>query len=758
MKHGFMQALKQAVATGQMPDPSQPAANPLREQLEASLAAAQQPVQLTQGQAVRTVPTAPAAGAPRPVTQGRRTTPPRRGVSGGGAAAQQQQQQQPASRRVGTIDEVLGLDGAVLPQPARGGDSRSDSQTLASPPMDRCSLCEGSGILQVQATGKRVLCGKCGGAGQVARKDTTAKERFLDSLRRESLAPTGTEMLGMLGRSTEAAVEAALAREVDVPLPLVAEEFAEPATDHEVLDWVEHFDDSAEGPIRFPGSIAESNQGPDARYRPWMDRCLVLAAEAAAEDNGSLPAEARLPASGTPAAPLTYDLPTTCDEFPLYAYVAGPAGTGKTWWAKALVASDPAAMVLAATTGIAAVNLGEGTTINALLKYYDLASLRDAFTGGWLEGQFKRLRRIGLKRIIIDEVSMLDGDQLTILCRALDNVNQDRVTGQTDPANDDPEMGLILVGDFAQLSPVPGKNDQGKNRPVIFAFESPEWERFAKGTYKLQTIRRQADRAFIEGLLAVRRGDPVAALEVFGPILQQTTEEHFPGTTILAKNDAVEKFNQLRLDKVPGERVQWQSRRWGKLRSEWGGAPKPPSDWQIPDLLKMKIGASVMILANKNDAAIGEMPQYRYVNGDQGTIEQVPTAGGNAWVKLARTQQVVQVEMLTRYNEIPLEVGRTKALRAAGTPELISADGKKEIIGWVHYMPMRLAYASTVYKSQGLSLDKVQVNIRDHFFSHPGMLYVALSRARTLAGLRLVGSKEAFAARCTVDPKVVPWL
>jgi ATP-dependent exoDNAse (exonuclease V) alpha subunit len=73
-------------------------------------------------------------------------------------------------------------------------------------------------------------------------------------------------------------------------------------------------------------------------------------------------------------------------------------------------------------------------------------------------------------------------------------------------------------------------------------------------------------------------------------------------------------------------------------------------------------------------------------------------------------------------------------------------------------MPLRVAYASTVHKSQGLSLDRVQVSIRDAFFKTPGMLYVALSRARTADGLRLIGSEAALVERCTCDPRLQEYL
>jgi ATP-dependent exoDNAse (exonuclease V) alpha subunit len=80
------------------------------------------------------------------------------------------------------------------------------------------------------------------------------------------------------------------------------------------------------------------------------------------------------------------------------------------------------------------------------------------------------------------------------------------------------------------------------------------------------------------------------------------------------------------------------------------------------------------------------------------------------------------------------------------------------VTGQVEYYPLRLAYASTIHKSQGLSLDRIQVDIRDAFFGHPSMAYVALSRCRTLDGLRIVGQRERFVKHCNSDARVARWL
>lgn len=373
------------------------------------------------------------------------------------------------------------------------------------------------------------------------------------------------------------------------------------------------------------------------------------------------------------------------------------------------------------------------------MRFYNTATLRDNYTGGYLEMMLKKLRGTGLRRILLDEVSMLDGDQLTLLCRGIDNVNQDRAEG-------DPDLGLILVGDFAQLPPVDG----------LFAFESPEWERFRAQSFRLTHVRRQADVAFIEALQAVRRGDADRALEFFRPLLCQTTDMTFDGPTLVAKNVMVDKYNQLRMDKVHGEAARFESQRWGTLRPDWGGPPKPMQDWGIPAALSLKVGAKVMVLANRNISPPNEPAEYLYINGDLGTYMGPGLTGGTANVQLDRTGDAVTVAPVTRENLIPLEPGRRKQLREEGKEDRIQ--GKWEVVGGITYMPLRVAYATTVHKSQGLSLTSVQINTRDGFFKTPGMLYVALSRAKTAEGLRIVGTPEGFRTRCTVSQKVVPYL
>jgi hypothetical protein len=306
-------------------------------------------------------------------------------------------------------------------------------------------------------------------------------------------------------------------------------------------------------------------------------------------------------------------------------------------------------------------------------------------------------------------------------------------------------MGLTLVGDFAQLRPVEG----------IYAWESPEWERFAPHTLTLGDIRRQTDPDFVRVLRQARVGNGQAVLSYFAGKIHGTTDDAFAGRTLMATNAAVDRYNWIRMSRLQGKELSFESKREGKQRSEWGDPKKPPNTWGIPIRLHLKVGALVMILANLRRE--GPPPQpFIYVNGDLGTVEDGDDC--TAYIRLQRTGEVVAVNYVRREVLQPLDAARCRELRAQGKTDCISENGKFEIVGWVQYMPIRVAYASTVHKSQGLSLDQVQVNIREHFFKTPGMLYVALSRARTAAGLRLVGSEAALLERCAADPRLKAWL
>jgi hypothetical protein len=417
---------------------------------------------------------------------------------------------------------------------------------------------------------------------------------------------------------------------------------------------------------------------------------------------------------------------------PPYRFICGPAGCGKTFQAKE---DADYRTLLVSTTGIAAINLG-GTTINAAIGYFDYGSLKENYTNGWLQSRLRKYRSGGTTRIVVDEASMMDGRQLVVLCKGIDEVNEDVDRGWDGDDSDDPRIHLTLVGDFAQLPPV----------DAPFCFEVPVWERFERNTVRMTGTRRQDDADFIGALRCARRGDGRGALEYFRARLHPTKDDSFDGPTVLATNVEVDRFNSLRYDLLGGNEFVFRAKREGKQRGEWK---------HIPDELRLREGALVMILSNYKEPG---SRHYTYINGDLGTFEGYDEAE-NAFAQavLGRPASQVALVRLQRTGQVtPVVQVRREFLVPTGA--LGVRKEKFTVEGWVEYTPLRLAWACTVHKSQGLSLDKVQVAYQHHFFSNPGSLYVALSRARSAEGLRLVGTPEVFVERCRADPRVERWL
>jgi len=423
----------------------------------------------------------------------------------------------------------------------------------------------------------------------------------------------------------------------------------------------------------------------------------------------------------------------------------GVAGTGKTYTLLQRTREDSAYGLLSSTTGISAVNLGT-VTINSILKYFDTASLRDAYLTGRLT---RYLHDIALhyRRLIVEEYSMAEGAQLDLWYRAVVEANRkhDVVT----------PLGILLVGDLAQLPPVSGD----------WVFHADCWRHFADNTTRLTHVWRQDQGPFLDALNLLRAGDGGPAAEVLSAAGAQWNTQldcEFDGTTILPVNENVRRYNEMALDRVPGPRITVTSRRWGLQRSEWGQSRKT-GEWGIPPKQDFKIGALVMLLANRADFSV--------VNGDTGHITNYTDNGdgiGDEFfdVKLLRTGAVVRIDKIARAVDIDSRPDDWTGERIHPDDDEnlyipkphYRARVKKYVLGQVESFPMRLAYASTVHKSQSLTLDKVQCDFRHHFFSAPSMLYVALSRVRTLAGLRLVGGKDRFIKQCQVEKAVQPWL
>jgi|ERR1700680_548476 len=435
---------------------------------------------------------------------------------------------------------------------------------------------------------------------------------------------------------------------------------------------------------------------------------------------------------------LAQERPVPCER------LIGCAGTGKTTMLRQRIEADPDYGLLTSTTGISAVNLGMGaiTMHSALRVNGDPFSLRDAFISGRLATTF---HAIALRRkwFVIEEYSMLHAEQLQMIYRGVREANRYGDMKDRDP------LGILLVGDLAQLPPVKGE----------WCFHADCWEHFASHTTRLDKVWRQDGGAFLDSLNLLRAGrgqESAALLSSAGAVWHTQLDNDFDGTTILPKNRMVSRHNDLALDRVAGPRITVTSRRWGKQQPEWGES-RTSKEWGIPPRADFKIGALVMVLANR--------PDFSVVNGDGGIIEAYED--DTFIVRLFRTGETVDVEPIVR----GVEQDDAPHDWPADAPRYNDSDGavwmprshyrtraKRYVLGQVEYYPMRLAWATSVHKSQSLTLDRAQVDFRDRFFHTPSMLYTACSRVRTLEGLRLVGSRERFAAQCTVDERILPWL
>jgi hypothetical protein len=427
-------------------------------------------------------------------------------------------------------------------------------------------------------------------------------------------------------------------------------------------------------------------------------------------------------------------------------FVTGAAGTGKSHECRQRKNRDPKSIVLSATTGVAAINMGDGTrTINSLLGFFDLTNLQQQFDRGNLHQRIRQLAEDEIKEVIIDEVSMLSGQKLDLIFQAFNEVGA---------------IKLTLTGDFAQLQPIEERDPNGRQLPLKYAFDADCWPHFAKTTNRLTKMWRQDNPVFLEALNALRRGNGAEALshlQALGVEFRPRIDENFAGTTLRAENESVDRYNRFRLLQLEGgDRViQAGSTRWA--------LDGQPGEWKhVPEWFPFKIGAFVMVLAN-------DTPEFRYVNGDCGTV--VDLGDGCIRVKLDRTGDVVDIRKILRTKtcrDLPRyamsgttsTVPDMRAFESALPPQhpVFAEKDNCWVVGWLHYFPLRLGWASTVHKSQGLTLNRLQIDLNSSFIGSPSMCYVAMSRCRTPEGLTLVGNPEQVVAKCSVDPRVKEWL
>ncbi len=379
----------------------------------------------------------------------------------------------------------------------------------------------------------------------------------------------------------------------------------------------------------------------------------------------------------------------------LNVFLTGEPGSGKTHTINRYVAwlrergVEPA---VTASTGIAATHINgmtihswSGIGIKREVSDYDIEMIQSR--------EKTATRIVGAKVLIIDEISMLDAATLESVDRVLRTLRRKPLQ----PEEPFGGMQVIFVGDFFQLPPV------SKREEVKFSFESSAWKEANPVICYLSEQHRQEDGDFLDLLSAMRRGAFSAAHRTrlqsrVGIVSKQTV-----ATQLYTHNENVDRINTQSLGKIEGaSHVFHMTTRGAKALVE-----SLKAQCLSPETLELKEGASVMFTRNNFDEG--------YVNGTLGTITGFTSLGA------------------------PIVKTRGGATITAEQAEWAIQDGNK-ILAKITQVPLRLAWAITVHKSQGMSLDAAIIDLSQAFEFGQG--YVAISRVRTLAGLFLEGFNE----------------
>ncbi|XP_015262074.1 PREDICTED: ATP-dependent DNA helicase PIF1 [Gekko japonicus] len=377
-------------------------------------------------------------------------------------------------------------------------------------------------------------------------------------------------------------------------------------------------------------------------------------------------------------------------------FFTGSAGTGKSYLLKKIVASLPPNSTYAtASTGVAACHIG-GTTLHAFAGIGSgKAPLHQCIELAQRSGV--RLQWLNCQHLIIDEISMVDGeffDKLEAVARTVRKC-------------EDPFGGiqLIICGDFLQLPPVSKSTEQSK-----FCFQAKSWQKCIHLSMELTKVQRQTDRDFISLLDAVRQGRCTEEVtkQLTATAAHRVERDGILATQLCTHKDDVELTNAKQLRELSGE-----PRSFKAVDSDPVLVKTLDAQCPVSSIIELKLGAQVMLTKNL-DVSRG------LVNGARGVVIGFETEG-KGLPKVRFLCGITTVVGLERW-----------VLKGPAGTHLTRQQ-----------LPLKLAWAISIHKSQGMSLDCVEISLARVF--ECGQAYVALSRARSLAGLRVLD----------FDPKVV---
>lgn len=417
-----------------------------------------------------------------------------------------------------------------------------------------------------------------------------------------------------------------------------------------------------------------------------------------------------------------------------HIFITGRAGTGKSTLLSYLIANSKKNFAVCAPTGVAALNVG-GATIHSLFGF-PFGVLGEVDISKHLS---RRVREIlaAVEMLVVDEISMVNADLLDTMSLALGIAKGKRRV---------PFGGaqLVMFGDPYQLAPVLGNADERQYMAEHYSspwfFDAAVWREAGLESFELSEIFRQHDEHFKELLNAIRDGSAdastIAAINEAG----HRPEPNHDVIRLATINETVNRVNTARLAQLPGRLHQFQAQ-FDEANAGSFGRTLPADP-----VLELKLGAQVMFI--KNDEGIPQKGGLlkRWVNGTIGQISAIHedyvevTSGSEVHDVAFSTWEKVRYEIDLEWDEV-LQRNKEKLVAVP--------------VATFSQLPLKLAWAVTVHKSQGQSYDEVVIDLGGGAFT-AGQSYVALSRVRSLEGLYL--SRPLRASDIIVDQDVLRFM